>query len=83
MKLSRAVSRYIEMKRLYGISYNRGTGLLFAFSRQMGDVLIRSVTKWHVLGFLNRSKASNVTWLVKYRMLKAFFEYWMARNEVY
>jgi integrase/recombinase XerD len=34
------------------------------------------------LVFLDRSILSDVTWLLKYRLLKAFFEYWAARDEL-
>jgi integrase/recombinase XerD len=82
MKLSGAITRYVEMKRILGVSFRFGAGVLRAFSRQIGDVSVGSVAKWQVLSFLDSQKTSNVTWLVKYRILKAFFEYWMARNEV-
>jgi integrase/recombinase XerD len=83
MKLSGAITRYVEMKRLFGVSFKTGEELLRALSRQTGDVSVRSVTKWQVLNFLNGPKTSDVTWMMKYRMLKAFFEHWMARSEVY
>src|ERR1700704_5247455 len=82
MKLSGAITRYVEMKRTLGVSFRMGAGWLCAFSRKIDDVSIGSVTKWQVLGFLDGQRTSNVTWLVKYRVLKAFFEYWMMRNEV-
>ena len=53
-----------------------------AFSRQIGDVSIGSVTKANVLRFLDLGRTSDVTWMVKYRRLKAFFEYWIARGEM-
>jgi len=56
--------------------------MLRAFSRHVGDVSVRSIAKGQVLHFLSGAKTSNRTWLLKYRRLKAFFEYWMARNEV-
>src|SRR6266850_3253543 len=82
MKLSGAITRYVEKKRLLGITFRMGAGWLCAFSRQIGDVSVGSVTKRQVLGFLDGQRTSNLTWLVKYRVLKAFFEYWMVRNEV-
>src|ERR1700682_2963061 len=82
MKLSGAITRYVEMKRVLGVSFKMGAGWLWAFSRQIGDVSFGSVTKGQVLGFLNGQRTSNLTWLAKYRVLKAFFEYWMLRNEV-
>lgn len=82
MKLSAAIGRYVEVKQSFGISFKRGERVLRALSRQVGGVPVRSVTKWQVLNFLDGARTSNVAWMMKYRMLKAFFEYWMARNEV-
>jgi integrase/recombinase XerD len=82
MKLLNAIEKYIDMKRSLGISNKWGAGMLRAFSRQIGDVPIGSVTKANVLRFLALGRTSDVTWMVKYRMLKAFFEYWIARGEV-
>jgi integrase/recombinase XerD len=82
MKLSFAIKRYVEMKRLFGVSFKMGERVLQALSRRTGDVSVRSVKRWHVSAFLDRQTTSNVMWLMKYRMLKAFFDFWMARNEV-
>jgi integrase len=82
MKLRNAIEKHIDMKQSFGISNKKSAGMLRALSRQMGDVSIGSVTKANVLRFLDLSRTSDVTWMVKYRMLKAFFEYWIARGEV-
>jgi integrase len=82
MKLSDAIEKYVEMKRMFGVTYRSGAGIFYAFLRQTGDVPINSVTKSHVLGFLDRGRASDVTWMVKYQMLRAFFHHWMARGVV-
>lgn len=83
MKLSRAVENYIKWKRqLLGFQYNSGARSLRAFSRQTGDLAVDSVTKSHLLRFLDGHKTSTMTWRAKYRMLKAFFGYWMLRGEV-
>jgi integrase/recombinase XerD len=82
MKLFAAIEKYIEMKRSLGVSNKWGAGMLRAFSRQIGDVSIRSVSRANVLRFLDLGRTSDVTWMVKYRMLKAFFDYWIARREV-
>ena len=81
MRLRRAISRYVAMKRSMGISYKTGERLLRSLCGA-GIVQLRSVTRRQVLDFLDRAKTSDVTWLVKYRMLRAFFEYWMARGEL-
>jgi integrase/recombinase XerD len=82
MRLSRAIRKYVAMKQLLGAPFNHGTQLLHAFHTYVGGVSLRSVAKWHVLGFLKRSGLSDVTWLLRYRLLRAFFEYWMARGEL-
>lgn len=82
MKLSGAVGRYVAMKQVMGIAYKHGTEVLQGFCGHVGDISLRSVAKWQVLGFLERSILSDVTWLIRYRILRAFFEYWMARGEL-
>lgn len=82
MRLSRAIRKYIAMKQLLGTPFNHGTQVLHAFHTYVGGVSLRSVAKWQVLGFLKRSELSDVTWLLRYRLLRAFFEYWMARGEL-
>ncbi len=82
MRLTRSIRRYVAMKHLMGKPFDRGTQVLQAFCRYVNDVSLRSVAKWHVLGFLEQSVLSDVTWLLRYRILKAFFEYWMERDEL-
>jgi integrase/recombinase XerD len=82
MKLSRGIEQYVEMKHVLGISFGQGTKVLHAFSTYSGDISLRSVKKWQVLGFLERSQLSDVTWLLRYRILKAFFEFWRARDKL-
>jgi integrase/recombinase XerD len=60
-----------------------GGGNVNAFSRQTGEVSIGSVTKSNVLRFLDSGQTSDVTWMVKYRILRAFFQYWIARGEIH
>ena len=82
MKFTHAIRRYVAMKHLMGKPFDRGTKVLRAFRRHVNDVSLRSVAKSHVLGFLEQSVLSDVTWLLRYQILKAFFEYWMQRNEL-
>jgi integrase/recombinase XerD len=81
MKLSQAIHKYIEMKHMMGIPFREGTQVLSAFSTYSGDISLRSVKKWQVLGFLERS-ISDVTWMLRCRILKAFFEFWLARDKL-
>ena len=83
MKLSRAVETYIKWKQqLLGFQYDKRALSLRAFSRQTGELAVDSVTKSHLLRFLDGHRTSAMTWRAKYRMLKAFFAYWMLRGEV-
>jgi integrase len=43
---------------------------------------VRTIAAWQVLSFLDRSILSEVTWLLRYRILKVFFEYWAARDQL-
>jgi len=78
MKLSQATHEYVEMKHAMGIPFGQGTQILSAFSTYSGDIPLRSVKKWQVLGFLERSTLSDITWMLRYRILKAFFEFWLS-----
>jgi integrase/recombinase XerD len=82
MRLSKAIQQYGAMKQMIGISFEDGMRVLHRFCEQIGDGPVRFIAKPDVLAFLDRSVLSNVTWLLRYRLLKAFFEYWMARGEL-
>jgi integrase/recombinase XerD len=82
MKVSRAIEQYIEMKHMMGISFGNGAVVLHAFRTYSGDISLRSVKKWQVLRFLERSPLSDVTWVLRYRILKAFFDFWRARDKL-
>ncbi len=82
MKLSRAIRQYVAMKHTMNIQFGQGTIVLQAFNKYSGDIPLRSVAKTQVIGFLDRSPLSNVTWLLRYRILQTFFEYWRARDKM-
>jgi integrase/recombinase XerD len=82
MKLSEAIERYVAMKHVMGVSFKWGTDLLQAFCRHAGDISIDSVSKRQVSDFLEKSVSSDTAWLFRYRIVRAFFEYWVARNEL-
>jgi integrase/recombinase XerD len=82
MKVFEAIERYVENKRVMGISFEWGTNVLQAFGRLVGDIPIRSIDKGEVSQFLDKVVSSERTWLSHYRILKAFFDYWIARNEL-
>jgi integrase/recombinase XerD len=65
-----------------GVRFKQGTKVLERFSEHVGAISLGSVRKWQVLEFLERSVLSDVTWLIQYRVLKDFFEYWTIRGEL-
>jgi integrase len=82
MRISRAIEQYLVMKRVMDISFKTGSKVLQSFRMETGDVSLRSIRKWDVEAFLERSILSDVTWLLRHRILKAFFEHWMARGQL-
>jgi len=74
--------QYVEMKHLMGVSFGLGTQVLDAFKAYSGDILLGSVKKVQVLGFLERSTLPDVTWVIRYQVLRAFFEFWLAREKL-
>jgi integrase/recombinase XerD len=70
------------MKHVMGISFKQGTEILENLRSHVGDIPLSSVAAWQVLAFLDRSKLSNVTWLLRHRTLRAFFEYWLVRGKL-
>ena len=82
MRLSKAIQQYDAMKQMMGISFKEGMKILQAFLNHTSDLSVRTIAAWQVLSFLDRSILSDVTWLLRYRILKAFFEYWLARGEL-
>ena len=48
----------------------------------MGNVSLESITAREVLTFLDGPKTSPGTWMAKYRLLRGFFDFWLARGEI-
>ncbi len=82
MKVSEAIGTYVAMKRVMRISYKWGAEVLHAFSRHVGDISLGVVAEGEVSAFLEKSASSDRAWLLRYRILRAFFDYWIARNEL-
>jgi len=82
MKISEAIGTYVAKKRVMGISYTWGAEVLHAFSRHVGDISLDVVAAGEVSTFLEKSASSDRAWLLRYRILRAFFDYWIARNEL-
>jgi integrase/recombinase XerD len=82
MKLAEAIDRYVGTKQATGASFKWGTGLLRAFRYHVGDISLCSITTSQVSDFLERSVSSDRTRFSRHRLLKAFFDHWIARNEL-
>jgi integrase/recombinase XerD len=82
MNVSQAVEQYVAMKRVMGVSFKWGAEVLHAFSRHVGDISLDAMAKGQVLAFLEKSASSDRAWLFRYQIISAFFDYWIARNEL-
>jgi integrase/recombinase XerD len=82
MRVSEAIGRYVAMKQVMGVGYKWGTEVLRAFSRHVGDISLDAVVERQVSAFLEKSVSSERAWLLRYRTLKNFFDYWIARDEL-
>jgi integrase/recombinase XerD len=73
---------YVAMKQMMGISYKGATKVLRAFYRLLGDISLDTVGEKQVSTFLDKSASSDIAWLLRHRLVRAFFEYWVARSEL-
>ncbi|WP_188760755.1 tyrosine-type recombinase/integrase [Edaphobacter acidisoli] len=67
-------------KHANGYLFEKGESTLFAFSRQTGDIQLADVKSEDILGFLNGTPVSTITWRLKYWTLCRFFEHWFSRG---
>jgi integrase/recombinase XerD len=82
VNLTEAVEEYISRKRLMGRRYVNNAKELRAFTRLNADLPLVSVTSRHVLTFLNYRPLGRFTWQGRYTRLKAFFAYWLSRQQI-
>lgn len=82
MNLVAAIETYVQRKRAEGLAYVSSASYLVALGRQIGNVPLGSVTAREILTFLDSPGASSGTWMVKYRLLRGFFDFWLARREI-
>jgi site-specific recombinase XerD len=82
MKLAYAIERYVARRRLDGVRFRSGEGVLANLLRKTGDCSLDRVTGLQVASYLQEPKTSSATWWAKYRVLKRFFSYWMMRGEL-
>lgn len=84
MNLIDAVETYVQRKLSNGLTYRSSAWYLRALSRHVGNISLEHVTAREILTFLDGPKTSpgTSTWMVKYRLLRGFFDYWLARGEI-
>jgi site-specific recombinase XerD len=80
MNFSVAMVQYIGYKRENGYVFQRGSACLFALSRRVGDIELEDVCAQHVLGYLDGSQVTAITWRMRYQILSRFFCYWSNRG---
>jgi integrase/recombinase XerD len=80
MKVALAVSLYVERKLSMGMRFGSQGRVLRAFCRWVGDVPLSKITVRQVQGFLDGSGNITATWLVKYHILRRFYQYWIGRG---
>ena len=82
MKLHEGVDAYVEGRRTYGAVYPNGIQTLSAFCRYAGNVPLDTIRERHVAAFLDGPAISEATWQIKYKQLRNFFLFWLARNAI-
>lgn len=82
MNLQDGIQIYVEARRSEGTPWAKGAQNLRSFQTQVGDVAIEGIRINDVVGFLDGPLTSPATWYKKYSVLRGFFRYWKARNEL-
>lgn len=80
MRLSQAVEQYILHKRSLGMGFRGEAVRLRAFVKAIGDCDMRLVKPAPVLRFLEGTGPLTSFWFSKYRTLKVFYRYALARE---
>ena len=82
MKLLEGVDAYVEGRRTYGAVYPNGIQTLNAFCRYAGDIALDTIRERQVAAFLDGPATAEATWQNKYKQLRNFFLFWLARNAI-
>jgi integrase/recombinase XerD len=82
LTLLAAISIYVERKRASGHLYISHEQRLIYFSRHVGDVPLEQISVRQVLTFLDSPKISPMAWKKKHEFLRAFFDFWLARDAI-
>ncbi|KAA6461896.1 hypothetical protein DYQ86_09620 [Acidobacteria bacterium AB60] len=82
MNLKDGVQIYVEARRSEGTPWAKGAQNLRSLQTHVGDVAIDGIRINDVVTFLDGPLTSPATWYKKYSVLRGFFRYWKARNEL-
>jgi integrase/recombinase XerD len=83
MKLSTAVHIYVKRKRDQGLHYAYTAAILDRFVRHVGDKHLNRITEAHTGSFISNGNTSNDnTWVSRYRLVRAFLQYWRLRGQI-
>ena len=82
MRLLEAVNAYVEGRRTFGAAYPDGSPTLDALCRYAGNIPLQSIRERQLAAFLDGPKIKESTWQNKYRRLRHFFLFWLARNAI-
>lgn len=82
MRLADAITHYVDLKQSLGMRFRDERYVLQAFHRQVGAVLIAEVSSDAVARFLAGRGPITATWLKKHRVLRGFFQHWIARGRI-
>jgi integrase len=83
MNILEGIEVYVEARQSEGTPWARGAKYLRSLSRQVGDVDLARIRVNDVAAFLDGPLTSPITWYKKYSVVRGFFRYWKARNEIY
>src|ERR1700758_238927 len=82
MLLAEAVEEYIRRKQLMGRKYDKIAIELRGFARRYPTAQLSDLRTRHAQAFLNCRPVCRDTWIGKYRRLRAFFSYWISRQQL-
>jgi integrase/recombinase XerD len=83
IKLSKAVNIYVRRKREHGLDYGLTAAILDRFLRHVGDKHLSRLSQSQVDSFVSNGDTCHVnTWVKRYRLVRAFLEYWRLRGQI-
>lgn len=82
MNIGTGIDLYVEARRSDGTPWLKGAQTLRSLERHVGDVPMPSVRIKDVEAILDGPLTSPISWYKKYCLLRGFFRYWKARNEL-